>query len=286
MRMVMKLMTSSILFLLVIPGVEACLTSEQNSTLQQIAANTSTDFESLYSIFSMLCNKTVIYNITNITEFNSSGYLNATEVVQLYDNFSTNQTQELENLEARINYNFSVIYNQWITNETIKDWNSTFWGKYLDKETAFIDIIDNKISKMKDSYTLKDEFLNYTSSIWSYMQYKPTTFDIYAPYIFWIFVIALMLGMVVYKFGPQYLKKPFILRGLKGETHTFEELTTEGELKRKKERLRELKLSVIKVKGIPEKLKPMLLKKIDEGEISSLEDAAKEAEILKAEGKV
>jgi len=268
----------------------ACLTEEQLRVLQNISNATNVSYGKLVSIFELFCNLTSqnsleIQELQNTTsDLNSSILEMDSKFSDYYNKSEINLTfltvEEFEKELAILKWNISQIAKNYVRKDVLDVWNSTLENHLSSERQKYEDILDEKISGLKNVYVTKSELQNETARIWNYIISKPTFWDKYGPYIFWSAVLAFGIGIFLYKF-PITAKYMPRLKKVKGEVRSIEELTTQEDLKRKIEQIRELKLKAVKLK-LPKEKKIELLKRIDRGEIENEEALRKEYEILKA----
>jgi hypothetical protein len=220
----------------------------------------------MIDLFETLCSKS-----SNTTEINDNFY-NKTEIQSLLASY-LNRT-DLEILIAQYNWNYTQLgYNL-----------STLWNesnKVREENKKLEDTIDTRFEDLSAKYYSKKEVddlvSNTTTNLYEYVKNQQPNYS-WVSYVFWGFLAVFGVAVLLYKFRPTTVTR--LLKGVKSEPKSIEEITTAKDYQLRIKRLRELKLEATKKKLNREKLIEML-KKIDAGEIQDKDDLDKEAEILR-----
>ncbi len=151
------------------------------------------------------------------------------------------------------------------------------------RKRELTDMWDEKISSLRKSYLSLEDYQNHSSQlkseIYRMVNRQLSVWDRYAWYIFLSVVMGLGVIIAMLKFKPSIIRKP-IIKHMKPEIKTVEDLTSQSELKARIDRMRKLKLMVVTNKELNRKEKITLLKKIDNNEVWDEDTLKAETELL------
>jgi len=276
-----------VLFLLGVGIVSATcnITQLENIYNQTNSSELRTFLEQLCSENNLLLEKLLLMeNITINMNQSLSSRLDNTSLSLLRErNLTNTQINSLNTTVRDLNSSLNSTMDRYPTKEelsaTITLLNISISDK-IDNEKIdstkeeLIDIFDTKWNNIKKNYqsdfmTLED-YKNQTDNlkveIYQMTQGQLSIWDRYAWYIF--LSIGGILGTIIaiVRLKPQIMRKP-IIKGLRPELKTVEDLTSKSDLRTRIDMMRNLKIKVVNNRILSKDQKISLLKKIDEGEI-------------------
>ncbi len=276
-------------------GVYAdCLDSEQIETVELLCNKMNLSLNEtllMVDLFESLCEQNSTYNVTqnitqNITyEYNDSMLMNN---ISLLLNMSEDLEESLDSINDSLKFfwnNTTVatelehIYDKMTTREVIDEWNDTMVSKRAEVSDDLEEVFDEKLVYFKDSYVRKEDWNSTVEKMWITIRNIPQEGDWYAKMAFWGVII---IGGIVlaFHFVKTVRPKSFKKIKIKEKEYPIDEETSESDIMRKTERIRNLKFEVVKNKDLSIDEKNGLIKKIDTNEVWDDDSLEKEVELI------
>ena len=289
-----KLVSLSVVGLLIGSLALGCLNETQKDVLEQIANATNVSYSELLSIFELLCTFNESSRITSLDSKISlvnETYFNKTK--ELSSELTTLRNDVNETIEEKLaiyDWNFSQLKTDLKDVRLRMDkMNDNFTSSVNEAKNKLTDLFDDKLSefrkefvKRRDLDELKD---NITSWVYSYVEERTSFYDRMGFYLIVGISIALLGGALILKHFKPSLSIP-LLKKVRVEKRTLSDLTTESDLRQRIKKLREFRLKIAR-SDLTKEQKIELMRKLERGEIELDEEALnKEIEIIKLmEGK-